>query len=258
MTTPNPYDTEQGDDYGHPAWRLDEPREGGLTQPAPTPPAAPQRAARGRNRTAGSDPAFGYIVAVALAAGLSPLIPGNADIRYIVVWGVLAAFGVLAWLFGQMARIEDETPENLGWGAVFGVIIGLPLLMVGSGALATTARLLFRAHAGGEVLPLSAGSVLAFLIFVQPLAETLFFRGVLQDYRPFWLVGLLATLWSVLLFFPMLSVGEYPLVGLVLAVALLMMNLIYSYVRRRNGLAAAWVCQIVANFILLFIPFVSG
>jgi hypothetical protein len=32
------------------------------------------------------------------------------------------------------------------------------------------------------------------------------------------------------------------------------MNLIYSYVRQRNGLAAAWICQIVANIVLLFLP----
>ena len=62
----------------------------------------------------------------------------------------------------------------------------------------------------------------------------------------------------MLLYFPLLYVGRFPLVSAVIAVALLMMNLVYSYVRRRNGLAAAWLCQIVLNFILLFIPYVTG
>ena len=261
MTTPDPFDTGQPEDYSRPAWEFDALPEDRFRQPPEPEPATeapPQRPRSTRSRAAGSDPAFCYIIAVALAVGLSPLIPHNSDLRYVVIWGVLALFGVLAWLFGQMSRIEQETMDNLIWGVVFGAIIGVPLLIVGSSALATTSRLLFRANAGGEVFPLSAGSVLAMLVFVQPLAETLFFRGVLQEQRPFWLVGLLATLWSVLLFFPMMEIGEYPLVGVVLAVALLMMNLIYSYVRHRNGLASAWVCQIVTNLILLFIPFISG
>ena len=42
---------------------------------------------------------------------------------------------------------------------------------------------------------------------------------------------------------------------MVVGTALVMMNVIYSYVRQRNGLAAAWVCQIVVNLVLLFLPF---
>jgi hypothetical protein len=30
--------------------------------------------------------------------------------------------------------------------------------------------------------------------------------------------------------------------------------MIYSYVRQRNGLAAAWLCQIVVNVVVLFLP----
>jgi membrane protease YdiL (CAAX protease family) len=209
-------------------------------------------------RINGGDPTFGFIVAVALSVGLMGLVPNNTDVRYIVVWGVLAFFAITAWLFGHSSRIEREEPENLGWGIAFGALIGIPLLAVGAEPLATTSQLLFRAAIDGEVRPLSSGSVLALLVFVQPLAETLFFRGLAQDHRPFWFVGGIATLWSVLLFFPMLDVGRFPLVGVVIAVALLMMNLVYSYVRRRNGLAAAWLCQIVLNFILLFVPYTAG
>lgn len=209
-------------------------------------------------RISSGDPAFGFVVAVALSVGLMGLVPANTDVRYIVVWGVLAFFAITAWLFGHASRIEQENPEDLGWGIAFGALIGIPLLAVGAEPLSTTSHLLFRAAIDGEVRPLSSGSVLALLVFVQPLAETLFFRGLAQDHRPFWFVGGIATLWSILLFFPLLDVGRYPLVGVVIAVALLMMNLIYSYVRRRNGLAAAWLCQIVLNFILLFIPYAAG
>jgi hypothetical protein len=36
---------------------------------------------------------------------------------------------------------------------------------------------------------------------------------------------------------------------------MLMANLLYGYVRNRNGLAAAWICQMTVNLVLLFFPF---
>lgn len=201
------------------------------------------------SRNIASDATFGYVIALALAVGLAALPREQYDLRYTLLWLLLAGFSVLAWLLGNMTRIGQETPENLAWGAVFGLIIATPLLAVGGSALTTTVNLLFGM--------LSAGALLAYLVFVMPLAETLFFRGVLQDQRPFWVVGLMSSLWGALLFFPVLDFQRYPAVVAIIGVALVMMNLTYSYVRRRNGLAAAWVCQIVVNLVLLFVPFVS-
>lgn len=198
-------------------------------------------------RGAASDPVFGYLVAIALSLGLVPLIPDQADLRYVIIWGVMAGFGVLSWLLGDMARIGQETPENLAWGIIFGLIVGIPLLMVGGQTLHQTVQRLF--------INMHVGETLAFLVFVMPLAETLFFRGLLQGQRPFWMVGLLGSVWSILVFFPLLDVGRYPAVAVVIGVALVLMNQMYSYVRQRNGLAAAWLCQIVVNLVVLFIPF---
>jgi hypothetical protein len=196
-----------------------------------------------------SDPVFGYLIAIALSVGLTPLITDNADLRYAILWMVMAGFGVLSWLLGSSARIGQEAPENLTWGVAFGLIIAVPLLIVGGSLLGETVARLFP--------DMGIGSVLAFLVFVMPLAETLFFRGVLQETRSFWVVGLLSTVWSVLVFFPLLDVGQYPAVAAVIGTALVMMNIIYSYVRQRNGLAAAWISQIVVNLVLLFLPLLS-
>ncbi len=203
-------------------------------------------------RGATSDPTFGYLIALALAIGLTPLIPDNTDLRYTLLWAITALFGVLAWLLGNGTRIGQETPENLGWGIVFGVMIGAPFLAFGGSTLTTAVQFLFER--------MTTGAVLAYLIFVMPMAETLFFRGTLQANRPFWLVGLASTVWSVLVFFPVFwgEIGRYPAVAAVIGTALLMMNIIYSYVCRRNGLAAAWLCQIVVNLVLVFLPFLSG
>jgi hypothetical protein len=52
----------------------------------------------------------------------------------------------------------------------------------------------------------------------------------------------------------MIDAPRYPAVAVIIGTALFLMNLMYSYVRQRNGLAAAWICQIVASLILLFLP----
>lgn len=208
-------------------------------------------------RDAGSDPTFGLLVAMALNVGLAPLVPGNTDLRYAIVWLVLGGFGVFAWLLGDTDRIERETLENLVWGTVFGIILSAPLLVVGGDTLSTTVQLIFRSSINGQISTLPNGAVLAFLVFAMPAAETLFFRGLMQHGRPFWLVGLVSSVWSILLFFPTIEAGRYPAIAVVIGTALTMMNLMYSYVRRRNGLAAAWLCQITVNIVLLFIPYLS-
>lgn len=210
-----------------------------------------------RYRGTGSDPTFGYLLALALSFGLLPLIPNNADMRYTLVWGLLGIFGVLSWLFGTTTRIEREKLENIVWGAVLGLIIATPLLLFGGMTLTTTVHLMFSTGSGTDVRPLPSGAVLAYLIFVMPMAETLFFRGLMQQNRSVVLVGLLSSVLSIALFIPMLDLGKYPLVSVIISIVLLLINLMYSYVRQRSGLAAAWVCQIVVNVVLLFLPYIT-
>jgi membrane protease YdiL (CAAX protease family) len=202
-------------------------------------------------RGSSSDPTFGYLISMALAFGTIALPPDQRDLRFTLLWALIAGFGVLAWLLGsRMARIGQETPENLAWGIVFGLIIATPFLAVGASTLAITVNLLF--------FGMSSGALLAYLVFVMPLAETLFFRGLLQEYYGFWLVAVMSSLWGAVFFLPLLNISSYPAVVIILALGLFMINVIYSYVRRRNGLAAAWLCQIVVNLVLLFIPYISS
>lgn len=197
-----------------------------------------------------SDPLFGFIIAGALSVGLIPLLPESVELRYTLAWAALAGVSVLSWLLGTMERIGQESPDNLGWGVLYGVLLGIPFLVfLSEHILGPAVRQLFPG--------MSAGSLLAFLVFVMPIAETLFFRGLLQGQLAFWIVGLLATLWNILLFFPVMwqSVTQFPAVSAVILLLLLMMNLLYVYVRERNGLASSWVCQIVSNLVILYLPF---
>lgn len=212
-------------------------------------PEAPRRPReRTAYRGATSDPAFGLLVAIAFTLGLTALPAGNADLRYSLSWGLLAGIGVLSWLLGNCERIGQEEPENLAWGVAFGLLIGVPLLAFGAGMFGDMARLIFP--------DMSAGIIMAYLVFVMPLGETLFFRNILQQHFAWWVVGLLSSLWAVILFFPVMwsEVIASPAVALVIATVLAIVNVIYSYVRRRNGLAAAWICQIIINLVILFLP----
>ena len=207
-------------------------------------------AADNQSRGPTSDPVFGFMIAAALSIGLTPLLPDNADLRYTLAWGALSGVSVLTWLLGHMERIGNERPENIGWGVLYGLMLGIPFMVVLREAILEPAT--------AEMFPgISAGSLLAFLVFVMPMSETLFFRGLLQRRLPFWIVGVLGTLWNLVLFFPVMwqTVTELHAVTLVLVIVLLLMNMTFVYVRERNGLAASWLCQIVANLIILYIPF---
>lgn len=216
-----------------------------------------ERQYRGR----ASDPFFGFILAVAISIGLTPVLPAQADLRYTLTWGVLATVGIVAWLFGDMERIKREKPDDLAWGIGFGLIVSVPFALFFFPQFEAAARLLFPAppiFGLEERLSLGAGTVLAYLIFVMPLAETLFFRGLLQRQLEFYVVGVLGGLWSLILFFPVMwgDILAAPAVALFLAIALFAMNMMFAYVRERNGLAAAWVCEITTVLVLFFIPFI--
>ena len=221
--------------------------------PEPTENGDERRIAATQSRYRGvSDPLFGFIIAAALSVGLTPLLPHNVELRYTLAWGALAGVSVLSWLLGNMERIGQERPDDLGWGILYAVLLGIPLLVfLSQQVLGPAADRLFPG--------MTAGGLLAFLVFVMPIAEALFFRGLLQSQLAFWLVGLLATLWNIVLFFPVMwrSVTDLPAVTVVLVILLVMMNMLYVYVRKRNGLAASWICQIIANLIILYIPFLQ-
>lgn len=196
-----------------------------------------------------ADPSFGFVLAIALSIGLNALLPDNADLRYTIAWGALAFVGVLGWLLGSAERIGQERPENVAWGVAFGVMISVPFMIFFLPQFRTASTLIFPEF--------GIGTVLAYLIFVMPLAETLFFRGAMQRQFDFWVVGLLAGAWNIILFFPVMwsVLLQFVVVAIFLAIALISLNLMYSYVRDRNGLAAAWICQIIASLILFFIPY---
>jgi hypothetical protein len=212
----------------------------GESPPPPASPALPRRRALRRE----SDPVFLYAVLVAFSVGLMPLAEGNPIERYTILWTLLAIVGVAGILLRGRPLLSEVKAADLLWGAGFGFLLGTPLLLVGAGILALASDKIF---AG-----LPDGAVFQSLVFVMSTAETLFFREVLQEVQPWLVTALMSSGWSILMFFPAVAGYLYP--ALVISTFIVMLSVLYSYVRQRNGLAAAWVCQIVVSVLWLFVP----
>ncbi len=195
------------------------------------------------------DPVFGYILAMALSVGLMPL---QANTRYVLLWAFMAAMGGMAFLLGSGIRLKVTDPGDLLWGIGLGVFTGGALMLTGGDTLRTVSERLFGAGQGDT--PLLDSWVFQATVFVMPIAESLFFRGAMQRAYGIPVVAGLASVWSVLMFFPSLGLGDAPAVGVVLGTAIVLLNFLYSYVHWRHGLAASFFCQVIAGTLLLLVP----
>ena len=192
------------------------------------------------------DPLFAYVVLMGLSFGLTPLASSQPNGRYAIMW-TLMTLVVLASRILDDGRLEIRlNPNQLLWGAGWGVVVGLPLLLVGPGILADVSRRIFVA--------VPDGTVFQTIVFIMATTETAFFRGLVQDERPAGIVAAAASLWSILLFFPTMDVIGYPSVALIAGTFIVLLNILYSYVRQRNGTAAAWVTQTLVSLAWLFLP----
>jgi hypothetical protein len=202
-----------------------------------------------RPRRSEVDPIFAFLVVLALSIGL---IPVEGAIRYVILWTALGGFGVATYILGSGQRLSDTSVENLQAGLLFGLGTGIPFVILAGSALSTVSARMFDVQdTPGYVMNTWVFMAVG---FVMPAAESLFFRGALQELRGLLLAGILATLWSILLFFPHMELRNATGVAVVIAIFFTFLNFLYSYLRFRNGLAAAWICQIITGTLLWFAP----
>lgn len=209
--------------------------------------ALDEEAPRGRRQDL--DPIVGYLLAMALAVGLLPV---QANLRYVLLWTFMASMGTIAFLLGSGIRLKVSDPGNLVWGTGLGLLAGSGMILAGADTLATAGERIFGIEDEESTLLLTW--IFQATAFVMPIAETLFFRGAMQRVHSIPVVALLATAWSMLMFFPNLDLGDTPVVATVITVALALLNSLYSYVHMRHGLAASLFCQVTAGTLLLFVP----
>jgi hypothetical protein len=190
------------------------------------------------------DPTLLYIGLLLLTVlGLRPLAP---DARYALVWSLMIVIGVVALLFDRL-EVEIPTAGDMAMGVAFGVILSVPLLILGPflAGLRSASRLMFA--------EMSDPFIFQSLALAMPAAETLLFRGAIQTTRGVIFAVAAASLWSIVLFFPQLQVAEQPAIGIAIGAFFVLLNIVYSYLKVRFGLFAAWTAQITASVLLLFV-----
>ncbi|MBN1430164.1 MAG: CPBP family intramembrane metalloprotease [Anaerolineae bacterium] len=191
------------------------------------------------------DPFFALLIYLAL--GLGTWVLSDLESRYTVLWMTLIVIG------GGMALLDTGKPQgkivlgNLSWGLVFGLPIGLMLLVFAPQALSTTSSLLFP--------NISLPALFQMLAITAPLGETLFFRGGLQD-RHGMVAGIIGAGLATLVLFLPAAMGTPEQLTAVAFVALFLTLLagVYSYIRERYGLAASYACQVTINVMLFVLP----
>lgn len=187
------------------------------------------------------DPIFGYLLFWALGLGTLPLAP---ETRHLLMWLVLLALGLILTVVDTNRPVGPIRSVNLTWGVGLGFIVGLPLLITTASGLAQVSAALFPYT--------NFASLFQALVFIGPMAETLFYRGVMQDERGLVTGALSAGLGSLILYWPAASSGVALLViAVTISTAL---AAVFGYVRTRYGLAAAYASQVMTNLMLLFIP----
>ncbi|GAB4467805.1 MAG: hypothetical protein Kow00124_01210 [Anaerolineae bacterium] len=186
------------------------------------------------------DPLFAYLIYLGLGFGTLYL---GVEARYTVLWTALALGGMILTLVNRRVS-RPFLALDLAWGMGIGVVFSLPLLILNWRGLAETARVLF---------PFEDRAAFFYaMVFVAPLAETLFFRGVMQSQRGFAASVIAVGLSSVLFYWPAAAGQPAYLIAAVLVTTVL--AAVYSFFSSRFGLVAAWACQVTINLMLLFIP----
>lgn len=199
------------------------------------------KAKRGRKRysLANFDPYLTFLIFAVVGLGTLRL---GGEARLLLLWLVLLGF-CLKYADGK-AIITQYGLVNLGRGAVVGLVISLPLLLLARDALKTTSARLF---------PLTSEAALfQTLVLLAAPIEGLYFRGFLQRERGLVIAALLYGLGQGVLFLPGLSGFPAVLAAVVVAAALL--GFVYGYVCQRYGLSASMSCHATVNLVLLFLP----
>lgn len=199
------------------------------------------KAKRGRKRysLANFDPYLTFLIFAVVGLGTLRL---GGEARLLLLRLVLLGF-CLKYADGK-AIITQYGLVNLGRGAVVGLVISLPLLLLAKDALKTTSASLF---------PLTSEAALfQNLVLLAAPIEGLYFRGFLQRERGLVSAALLYGLGQGVLFLPGLS--GFPVVLAAVVVAAALLGFVYGYVCQRYGLSASMSCHATVNLVLLFLP----
>jgi len=180
-----------------------------------------------------------YLFLVFVAVGLGTVLI-KQPARLAILWSALALLG------GIYRGLRDVpvgfSPSSVGRGAVFGLVIAVPVLTFFAGPL----------KAFNERLYGTSDAVALFyqLCFVAAPVEEYFFRGILQP-RLSSSLSLGLYLVAMLIFF----LPHVPFLAAIIAVVSLgILGIVCSGISQQYGLAAAIACHVVVAFVLQVVP----
>jgi len=183
-----------------------------------------------------------YLAFTALCGiGVATLQLGH-PLRLTVLWLVLLG---LVLLYAQSGRLKaDYSMLNLVRGALVGAVVALPFYILASNFCYATASRLY----GVQDLQV----LLERAVFLVPILEEGFFRGVVQREKGLQCAAVTFGLAQVLYFLPLAA--SFPLVVGAVAVGMALLGLLYGYLFRRYGLTASIAGHVMVNFVLLVLP----
>ena len=174
----------------------------------------------------------------------------STSARLVILWTTL----LILWLAcreGTTLKLTYQFLE-LGQGALIGLAIGLPLMLLAFRNLVEAIPILFVRTSPTAVSGVGGTTVFVSLVLLAPLAEELFFRDLLQREQGLWIGAGLYAAGGLILFLP--TAGQYPIVLLAVAGSWAILGVIYSTIFERLGLAATLACHVTINFFMLFVP----
>lgn len=193
------------------------------------------------------DPIFACLVFAGVGLGTLGM---QASPRLAVLWMSLLALWVV-YQEGKERQIVYRYAD-LGRGALIGLAVSVPLVLLGFRALVTAIPILFVSVADASFGGTGTTAILVSVVLLAPVAEELFFRDILQRELGLWFgIGLYAA-GGVVLF--VTTAGEYPVVLIAVVGAWAVLGAMYSFFYERFGFAATLASHITVNFVLLFIP----
>jgi membrane protease YdiL (CAAX protease family) len=164
------------------------------------------------------------------------------QLRLTLLWLILLG---IVLLYAETGRLRGSySLLSLARGALVGIIVALPFYLFAKDFFYGTASRLYGVDDWQVLLERA--------IFLVPVLEESFFRGVVQRERGLLDGALLFGLAQGLYFIS--AVEVFPVVIAAVAVGMGLLGLLYGYLYERYGLTASTACHVAVNLVLFVLP----
>nr|MBC7244478.1 CPBP family intramembrane metalloprotease [Chloroflexota bacterium] len=164
------------------------------------------------------------------------------NIRLTLIWLVLLG---LVLLYAESGRLKsDYSLLNLVRGAAVGAVVALPFVLFNREFFYATAARLYGVN--------DLQVLLERAVFLVPILEECFFRGMVQREKGLVEGALLFGLTQALYFVSAVSV--YPAVIAAVVLGLTLLGFLYGYLYQRYELTASISCHVAVNLVFFVLP----